>query len=95
MKTFEHFALSMSPREELLDGGSASLIPSSGRSFGNAQLPFFVALLISRAFPVCSENLWMELTGDCYPLRTVLGFKPPAQSMWRIPESHFLQNKHF
>ena len=95
MKTFEHFALSMSPREELLDGGSTSLVPSSGRSFGNVQLPFFVALLLSRAFPVCSENLWMELTGDCYPLRTVLEFKPPAQSMWPIPESHFLQNKHF
>lgn len=95
MKTFEHFALSMSPREELLDGGSTSLVLSSGRSFGNVQLPFFVALLLSRAFPVCSENLWMELTGDCYPLRTVLGFKPPAQSMWHIPESHFLQNKHF
>ena len=72
---------------ELVD---TSMVPSSGRSFGNVQLPFFVALLLSRAFPVCSENLWMELTGDCYPLRTVLEFKPPAQSMWRIPESHFL-----
>lgn len=93
MKTFEHFALSIGPGKNFLMEG-ASLVPSSGRSFGNAQLPCFIALLLSRAFLVCSANLWMELTGGCYPLRTMLGFKPPTKHV-AYSESHFLQNKHF
>lgn len=85
MKTFRHFASAWALGKNCLMEEVPAWFPPVARSFrGNAQLPCFIALLLSRAFLVCSANLWMELTGNCYPLRTMLGFKPPTQSMWRI-----------